>query len=129
MTGKGNRKATCVVCLMIAAAMLISPTLYAGMPSPIDFSLTDFGATRIHAISFFAMMFLLVSFIFKLLWNSLRKDFPAMPQLTFRKAMIFVAIWAAAFTLILTMIAGARELMTPGAWKKAGHIYELNEKR
>src|SRR5262245_44535701 len=29
------------------------------------------------------------------------------------------------FVLVLTMISGARELMTPGAWKKEGLTYKL----
>jgi hypothetical protein len=29
------------------------------------------------------------------------------------------------FLLVLTMISGARELMTPGAWEKKGFTYQL----
>jgi hypothetical protein len=31
------------------------------------------------------------------------------------------------FVLVLTMISGARELMTPGAWRKQGFTYTLAE--
>ncbi len=34
-------------------------------------------------------------------------------------------IWGLLFVLVLTMISGARELMTPGAWEKEGFTYVL----
>jgi hypothetical protein len=34
-----------------------------------------------------------------------------------------------AFGLVLTMISGARELLTPGAWDKVGATYKLNASR
>ena len=36
-------------------------------------------------------------------------------------------MWGLLFLLVLTMISGARELMTPGAWKKEGLTYTLAE--
>jgi hypothetical protein len=38
-----------------------------------------------------------------------------------------VTLWGLLFLLILTMISGARELMTPGAWEKHGSTYELKD--
>jgi hypothetical protein len=38
-----------------------------------------------------------------------------------------VALWGLLFVLVLTMISGARELMTPGAWRKQGLTYTLVE--
>src|SRR5205823_725556 len=35
------------------------------------------------------------------------------------------ALWGLVFVLVLTMISGARELMTPGAWAKQGLTYRL----
>src|SRR5262249_32013471 len=51
--------------------------------------------------------------------------FPQLPYLTYRQAMGLVALWGLLFLLVLTMISGARELMTPGAWKKQGFTYTL----
>jgi hypothetical protein len=36
-------------------------------------------------------------------------------------------LWGILFILVLTMISGARELMTPGAWEKQGFTYRLKE--
>jgi hypothetical protein len=38
-----------------------------------------------------------------------------------------VALWGLLFVLVLTMISGARELMTPGAWEKQGLTYHLSQ--
>src|SRR5262249_35186152 len=35
--------------------------------------------------------------------------------------------WGLLFVLVLTMISGARELMTPGAWEKQGLTYRLKK--
>ena len=35
------------------------------------------------------------------------------------------AIWGLLFLVVLTMIAAARETMTPGSWRKKGLLYEL----
>jgi hypothetical protein len=40
-----------------------------------------------------------------------------------------VTLWGLLFLLILTMISGARELMTPGAWEKHGSTYRLKDER
>ncbi len=94
----------------------------AGMPMA---SFSDIAAMRLEAISFFALVFLLSASAVWRIWNSLRKDFPRLPHLRFRAAIGLVTIWGLAFLLVLTMISGARELMTPGAWKKQGLTYQL----
>ncbi len=38
-----------------------------------------------------------------------------------------VVLWGLLFTVVLAMISGARELMTPGAWEKQGATYRLKE--
>jgi hypothetical protein len=90
----------------------------AGMPSV---SLTDVARLRLQGISFF----LAVAWCVRLLWNRLRTDFPALPRLSYGKALGVVALWGLLFVLVLTMISGARELMTPGAWEKHGATYRL----
>jgi hypothetical protein len=38
-----------------------------------------------------------------------------------------VGVWGLLFLVVLTMISGARELLTPGAWEKVGFTYRLAE--
>ena len=42
--------------------------------------------------------------------------------------MGLVGLWGLLFVLVLTMISGARELMTPGAWEPSGVTYRLAHK-
>jgi hypothetical protein len=88
-------------------------------------SLTQMTRERLQAISFFAAGLLLSAAIVRGLWNSLAKDFQRLPRLTYFKALGLVLLWGLLFLLVLTMISGARELMTPGAWEKKGLLYEL----
>jgi hypothetical protein len=39
-----------------------------------------------------------------------------------------VVLLGLCFNLILLMIAGTRELMTPGAWEKGKTIYQLKQR-
>src|SRR5262249_53506513 len=79
---------------------------------------------RLQAISFFLLGLLGCAFAVKLLWNYLQRDFPRLPRLTFLKALGVVVLWGLAFVIVLVMISGARELMTPGAWQKHGFTYK-----
>lgn len=36
-----------------------------------------------------------------------------------------MTVWGLLFVVVLTMISGARELLTPGAWEKVGVTYRL----
>lgn len=96
--------------------------LFAGMPSP---HLTDIAKLRLENISFFLAGFLLSALFIKLLWNYLATDWVFLPRLTYLKALGVVTLWGLLFVLVLTMISGARELMTPGAWEKKGATYQL----
>jgi hypothetical protein len=99
---------------------------FAGMPS---FSFTDAASMRLQSISFFLLVFLITSLLIRWIWNSLRSDYPRLPRLSYPKALGLVGLWGLLFLLVLTMISGARELMTPGAWKKDGLTYTLEEKK
>jgi hypothetical protein len=98
--------------------------LFAGMPSV---TLTDAASLRFQSISFFLVVFAIASLIIRWLWNSLRSEFPRLPHLSYPKALGLVGLWGLLFLLVLTMISGARELMTPGAWKKDGITYTLDD--
>jgi hypothetical protein len=96
--------------------------LLAGMPS---YAVTDVAHARLQSISFFLMTFFVSAFCVQRLWNYLQKDFQKLPRLTYWKAVGLVSLWGLLFIVVLTMISGARELMTPGAWKKQGATYTL----
>jgi len=94
----------------------------AGMPS---LELTDISRMRVQAFSFFLVMFLLLSAAVRWLWNWMQEDFPRLPRLSYKRAMGLVGLWGLLFMLILLMISGARELLTPGAWEPNGVTYRL----
>lgn len=82
---------------------------------------------RLQVISIFLVTLVAMSFVFKVGWNYLGRDFERLPKLTFGKSLFGVLLWGVLFVIVLTMISGARELMTPGAWKKNGLTYSLDE--
>ena len=90
-------------------------------------TLTDVARTRIDALSFFIFAYLVISWLVKLLWNHLAKTFTALPRLDYRRALGLVFLSGLMFYVVLTMISGARELLTPGAWEKQGVGYRLRE--
>ena len=113
-----------VAYFVAVAAIVFSPTFArAGMPYPP--TLTDLSQLRVEAISFFMFVFLVSAFGVQRLWNQLRSGFPRLPKLTYGKAVGLVALWGLLFIVVLAMISGARELMTPGAWEKQGATYRL----
>jgi hypothetical protein len=104
---------------------LLTPAVaLAGMPS---FLLTEVASQRFQVISFFLALFLLVTLAVRALWNRLGRDVPRLPKLGFGSALALVFLWGLGFQLVLSMIAGGRELMTPGAWEKKGVTYQLKE--
>jgi len=110
----------------VAAALLFSSeeVAHAGMPAV---HLTEVASVRLSVVSFFLMGLLLSATAILLIWNWLANDFTWLPRLTFAKACAVVTLWGLLFVVVLTMISGARELLTPGAWRKVGLTYELDE--
>lgn len=117
--------------LAISASFACARTVLAGMPSPLPndvvrvVQLNVSAQHRIQAISFFLLGLLLSTLAVRWLWNFLRRDFSKLPHLTFGKALALVCIWGLLFVVVLTMISGARELMTPGAWQQNGLTYTI----
>lgn len=105
--------------------------LFAGMASPLPLETTfvqrlnSSVEMRLQAISFFVLALLLCTLVVWGLWNFLRRDLTFLPRLSFGKALAGVILWGLLVFVVLTMISGARELMTPGAWKKDGFTYKL----
>ena len=84
----------------------------AGMPMPV---LSDWAALRFETISFFVVVLLISAAVIRWLWNGLAKDFSKMPRLSYRRTLAAVVLCGLLLMVVLTMIAGARELLTPGA--------------
>ncbi len=111
-----------LIALIGMAACLVPGVAQAGMPS---YSLTDVARMRIETISFFLLVVLLSAWAIQGLWNGLRKDITKMPRLSYRGALFGTVLWGLLCLCVLTMISGARELLTPGAWEKNGSTYQL----
>jgi hypothetical protein len=116
----------------VAIVALDASPACAGMPSPPSYQdiawppgLTSTAVARLQTLSFFLMVFLVSALAVQWMWNALRTDFPRLPRLSYPKALGLVGLWSLLFLLVLTMISGARELMTPGAWKRDGATYAL----
>jgi hypothetical protein len=108
---------------MIFMTFVATPGIaVAGMP-PV--SLTDIARMRLETLSFFLVVFLICAKVVQLIWNGLSRDFTQLPRLGYWRAVGLVCIWGLLFLVVLTMISGARELLTPGAWEKIGFTYKL----
>src|SRR5437764_12140819 len=107
---------------MIVFLVLWPRAALAGMPS---ISFSDVARLRLQTISFFLMGLLISAAVIMAIWNGLRRDFAWLPRLSYAKACGLVVLWGLLFIVVLTMISGARELMTPGAWEKNGLTYKL----
>jgi len=91
------------------------------------YDLNDVVRLRLEDISFFTVLLLVCGLGIRFLWNYLAKDFPGWPKLTFGKALSLTALLSLLMLLVLSMISGARELLTPGAWRRQGSSYRLND--
>lgn len=118
-----SRQRFAVAAGVILLPLIAPPFVQAGMPS-VD--LSDISRLRLEVISFFLMGILLSAAVIRAMWNGLRSEWPALPSLSYRGALSVTVLWGLLFLLVLTMISGARELMTPGAWKKVGLTYQLS---
>ena len=104
--------------------LLIPVSAHAGMTMP---GFTDLAQSRFQVLSFFLLLYLVLAFIYQRVWNSLTKDFPKLPRIRYRGALGALTVCGLFIYVVLTMISGARELMTPGAWARSGMHYNLRE--
>jgi hypothetical protein len=115
-----------------AANLRSGARIPAGMPSllpedlPTILRLNEEPHLRLQAISFFLLGIMLSAIAVRFLWNHIARDF-SLPNLSFGRSLSLVLLWGLLFVVVLTMISGARELMTPGAWRKSGLTYTLAE--
>jgi hypothetical protein len=125
-----------IIILVVPVAVLLLMTPIsgrAGMPSvlPSDLDVrweqSADARLRLESISFFLASFVASVVAVKYLWNSLAGSIQSLPRIDFLRALAVVVLWGLIFSLVLTMISGARELLTPGAWKQNGFTYELTK--
>ena len=108
--------------IMLATVFAVMP-VHAGMTV---ITLTDVAKARLESISFFCAVYLLLALGVRLIWNYLAGAFEWMPRINYRRALALMLVSGLFLYVVLTMVSGARELLTPGAWKKHGIGYELN---
>src|SRR5688572_7297523 len=98
-------------------ALLAPFTAHAGMTMP---AFSNIAQARLQVLSFFLIGYLLLALIYQWVWNSLSREFPKLPRIRYRGALGTLAVCGLFIYVVLTMISGARELMTPGAWVRSG---------
>jgi hypothetical protein len=123
------------ITLAVGCLCVLPTAAWAGMPSLVPdestrrLVLNDSGWIRYEAISFFLMVLLLSALAVRWLWNSLTADFPKLPRLTYLRSLGVVMAWGLLFLVVLTLIAGTREMMMPGVWEKQGLLYRIPSER
>jgi hypothetical protein len=120
-SGRALGRVVAIITIALAAS---SFPAQAGMTV---YGLRDVVRLRLEEISFFCALLIACSFAFQLLWNFGFKGFGAVPRLSFRHALCLALLFGLVMLLILTMISGIREVLTPGAWRKQGTSYRLND--
>ena len=93
--------------------------------SPSVVSLSGMTLLRLQNISFFLLVLLIATLVFRWLWNSLGQELFGLPRLSFRKALTLTVLWGLLFAFVLTMIAG----LTPQTLKKCGLLYEIADEK
>lgn len=119
-----NRGGTVITVLVAASCLLVTNECYAGMTV---YTLRDIYRTRFQDLSFFIFLLFACALLFQLTWNYGARGFPAIPKMNYWRALSLSFLFGLAMLLILTMISGIREVLTPGAWRKQGTSYRLND--
>jgi hypothetical protein len=91
------------------------------------YGLNDVVRLRLEDISFFLLLLVVSAAGIRMLWNYLARDFARLPRLSFLKAFSLTVLLSLAILLVLVMISGAREVLTPGAWYRQGSHYRPND--
>lgn len=105
--------------------------ILAGMPAilPFEVPLDDAGSEpvsrQIMSLVVAAIAVFVLAKVIQSVWNSLAVDFPKLPKLGYLKSLGFTVLWGLAMFLVLAMIAGTREALTPEAWVQNGWTYRL----
>ena len=110
--------------LVAAAGLIVAPDAQAGMTV---YGLRDIYRLRFEEISFFFLLLFLSALLLKLLWNYAANGFSFLPKLKYFQALAAALMMGLAMLVILTMISGIREVLTPDAWRRQGSSYRLND--
>ena len=110
--------------LAFSLPLMVGGTARAGMTV---YDLTDVARLRLEDISFFLVLLVLAALGIRFLWNYFAGDFPRLPRLSFFKALCLTGLIGLFMLLILVMISGAREILTPGAWTRQSSHYRPND--
>jgi hypothetical protein len=100
------------------------PAAQAGMTT---YDLNDVVRLRVEDISFFLALLLISGLGIRLLWNHVAKGLPILPRMSYVRALCLTALLSLFMLLVLSMISGARELLTPDVWRRQGNAYHVNE--
>ena len=100
------------------------PAAQAGMTT---YDLNDVVRLRVEDISFFFALLLVSGLGIRLLWNHVAKGLPILPRMSYVRALCLTALLSLLMLLVLSMISGARELLTPDVWRRQGNAYYVNE--
>src|SRR5262245_11822475 len=96
--------------ILVAAAMRAPYPGFAGMgltPFQRLFETVHLGAVaqlRLESLSFFVVLFFLLSFALMRVWNAFRQDFTWLPALSYRRAIGLLFLWGLAMSTVLSMI-------------------------
>lgn len=118
-----NRRALNIA-VFVVVFLLAGSECFAGMTV---YTLRDIYRLRFDQLSFFVFLLLTCALLFQLTWNYAAKGLPSIPKLNFKRALSLSFLLGLAMLLILTMISGIREVLTPGAWRRQGTSYRLND--
>ena len=100
-------------------------SVYAGMSAVV---LTEYGVKRITGLSTAIFFGLVVSVLLvRFFWGLLVQE-TDWPKPTLAKSFAATFLGGLLFFLVLVMIAGSRELFSPGAWVPDGILYKLASK-
>jgi len=112
-------------CCIVAATILtlqMTASAQAGMSSIV---LTEYGVKRITGLSTAIFFGLVVStLLVRFFWGLLVRE-TEWPKPTLVKSFAATFLGGLLFFLVLVMIAGSRELFSPGAWQPDGILYKL----
>lgn len=100
------------------------PAANAGMTV---YDLNDVVRLRVEDVSFFTVLLLVSGLGIRLVWNHLAKGLTFLPRLSYSRALCLTGLLSLFMLLVLSMISGARELLTPGVWRRQGSAYYVND--
>jgi hypothetical protein len=112
--------------VVLLLGMIIGPAFSARAGMTV-YGLRDVYRLRFEEISFFIVLLLVCALLLKLLWNYAFKEFKSVPKLKYLQSLCASLLFGLVMLIILTMISGIREVLTPGVWRKQGTSYRLND--